>query len=412
MTLRAEWWIGREALDAPRTAPAPHPLFRHSARDLWLVLSLLGQSCATVAAFAFAGRALGALAFGVGILWCSNTISHNQLHTPLFRARWLNRALTLWITLLTGVPQTLWRARHLWHHAGEPKRKQRALPARAKTEIMLVAALWLLGFALDPRTFLLAYLPGYALGMLLCRLQGDMEHALETDRHRGVSYYGALYNFFWFNDGYHAEHHRWPAEHWTRLPDRRGQMIAPESAYPPVLRPLEELPARVNEASAALLSWLEGVALGSRAIQSFMLWTHRRAIRPLLSQLQTNPLDVVIVGGGLFPRSLLILAELLPRARFTVVDRSLENVSRAVDQLKRRGFPLSRVRFVIESFDPAAHGRAHLVVAPLAFVGQQTLLERVPSPLLVHDWIWRSRHATATRVVSLFLLKRVSLRFP
>ena len=43
-----------------------------------------------------------------------------------------------------------------------------------------------------------------------------------------VSCYSRLYNFVWFNNGYHQEHHFRPQVHWTELPTLHPQML-PES---------------------------------------------------------------------------------------------------------------------------------------------------------------------------------------
>lgn len=403
MAMHAEWWASAQA------KPASSSLFRHSARDGWLVLVTLAQALGTLAAFG-AGSAWAGVVLGVGICWCSNTVSHNHLHNPLFRSARRNRAFDLWLTLLLGVPQTLWKARHLWHHAGEPARERRPLPSRARLELALVGALWLGLLLVVPRVFLWTYLPGYLLGMVLCRLQGDMEHARREQPEAGVSYYGRVYNFFWFNDGFHAEHHRFPREHWTRLPERQSAIALPASRLPPHLRFLE---CSDSELRGALLSALERLALGSRLAQRFLLATHRRAIAPLLASLPEAPARVAIVGGGLFPRTLLVLSELLPEARFVVVDRSSESVSLAIEQLKRRKFPLSRVRFCIAELDPSTAAQHDLIVAPLAFVGEDSaLLETARrAPLLRHDWVW-ARPRGRSRVVSWLLLKRVTLSLP
>ncbi len=113
MAMLAEWWL------APSES-RPRSLFRHSARDAWLIGVTLAQTLATLAAFTLLPPLAAALSFAVGICWCSNTVSHNHLHNPLFRSRRANRALDLWLSLLLGVPQTIWKARHVWHHAGEP----------------------------------------------------------------------------------------------------------------------------------------------------------------------------------------------------------------------------------------------------------------------------------------------------
>ena len=40
----------------------------------------------------------------------------------------------------------------------------------------------------------------------------------------GVSTYGKLYNWTWFYNGYHAEHHFRPKVHWTRMQALRDQI--------------------------------------------------------------------------------------------------------------------------------------------------------------------------------------------
>jgi len=398
MAMHAEWW-----LEARRPSRA---LFRHSARDAWLVGVTLAQTLVTAACFGLLathgalGSSAAALIFAVGICWCSNTVSHNHLHNPLFRSRGLNRGFDLWMSVLTGVPQSLWKARHMWHHAGDPKRPARPLSRPAQREILLIAATWLAFFALSPRVFLFAYVPGYLLGMGLCRLQGDMEHV--RGKADGISHYGTLYNFFWFNDGHHAEHHRFPRAHWSELPALRSTITQPASPFPPHLRWLELGPE--------LLGALERLALSSRLLQRFMLHVHARAMTPLLRCLPERPHRVTIVGGGLFPRTLLVLAELLPEARFLIVDKSPESVSRAIEHLKLRRFELSRVRFCIDEFDPEQHRHHDLLVAPLAFVGSEAALCEAEdlAPVLRHEWIWKQRGGPS-RVVSWLLLKRVTL---
>lgn len=403
MAMPAEWW-------SFQSARRSRALFRHSARDAWLVAATWAQAGVMLLAFTLASRSVAgsvvaAAAFSVGICWCSNAVSHNHLHNALFRSKTLNRAFDLWLTLLVGIPQSLWKARHLWHHAGEPAG---ARFSAQRHEILAVGALWAALVLAVPEVFLFAYAPGYLLGLALCRLQGAMEHARAESAEAGVSYYGRVYNFFWFNDGHHAEHHRFPSEHWSRLPARRPAIAFSPSTLPPQLRWLERVSP--SELKGWFLCALERVALGSCWLQRFMLWTHARAMAPLIAALPERPVRVAIVGGGLFPRSLLVLAKLLPDARFEVVDRSVASVSRAVDFLKRHHFPLGRVRFRIESFDPSRHADHDLIVTPLGFVGREaTLCEAARrTRVLRHDWLW-VRPRGRSRVVSLLLLKRVTL---
>src|SRR5260370_7495160 len=54
----------------------------------------------------------------IGVWWNSNTISHNFIHRPFFRSRLLNLLFSAYLSVLLGIPQALWRQRHLAHHAG------------------------------------------------------------------------------------------------------------------------------------------------------------------------------------------------------------------------------------------------------------------------------------------------------
>jgi fatty acid desaturase len=46
----------------------------------------------------------------------------------------------------------------------------------------------------------------------------------------GVSTYHKLYNWTWFYNGYHAEHHFRPKVHWTRMQVLRDQIVDQQRA--------------------------------------------------------------------------------------------------------------------------------------------------------------------------------------
>ena len=96
----------------------------------------------------------------VGVWWNSNTIAHNFIHRPFFRSAGMNRAFSAFLSVLLGIPQTLWRDRHLAHHAGIEWRLR--ISSRLVAETGLVVCLWVGLLSLRPRFFLLAYLPGYS----------------------------------------------------------------------------------------------------------------------------------------------------------------------------------------------------------------------------------------------------------
>ncbi len=361
----------------------------------------------------------------IGLWWNANTISHNFIHRPFFRSRALNTIFSWYLSLLLGLPQTLWRQRHLAHHAGTMGRGEagsrrqdtggrrqeagssrlssirkkadtlniKLLPASCLLppvscllELALVLSLWVGLLIIAPIFTLTIYLPGYLLGLGLCYLQGHYEHARGT-----VSNYGRLYNLLFFNDGYHVEHHERPGEDWRQLPNRLVRS-ASVSRLPAVFRWIESLN----------LCLLERLVLRSRFLQRFVLKRHERAFRRLLPATPAIR-RIGIVGGGLFPRTAIILNRLLPQARLILIDMSAENLQTATAFLK------ADVELVNDCFDSASRYELDLLVIPLAFVGDRAAIyHHPPAPVvLAHDWVWRRRGASV--IVSWALLKRLNM---
>src|SRR3984893_5530875 len=75
----------------------------------------------------------------LGVWWNSNTIAHNFIHRPFFRSTGMNRLFSAGLSVLLGVPQTLWRDRHLAHHAGSEWRLR--VSGRLVAETTLVVCL-------------------------------------------------------------------------------------------------------------------------------------------------------------------------------------------------------------------------------------------------------------------------------
>jgi hypothetical protein len=322
----------------------------------------------------------------VGLWWNANTISHHFIHRPFFRTSALNAVFSLYLSLLLGFPHSLWRARHLAHHCAHEGRRARHGLRLAPLDLVAVIALWAALLVFAPQFMLAVYLPGFVIGLGLCYLQGHYEHARGT-----VSHYGFLYNFLLFNDGYHVEHHARPGAHWRDLcREREGEANA--SRWPAVLRWLECLN----------LCELERLVLRVPALQRFVLKRHERALRRLATRLPPVR-RVGIVGGGLFPRTALILRRVLPHSRLVLIDMSADNLAVA------RRFLDGEVEFINKRFEPSVECEFDLLIIPLAFDGDRAgIYDRPPaSALLVHDWIWRRRGASV--IVSWLLLKRLNL---
>jgi hypothetical protein len=352
-------------------------ILRHSRWDALLIALALVQGiliCALPVAPVIA----------LGLWWNSNTIAHYFIHKPFFRVRLLNRCFSVYESLLLGVPQELWRRRHLQHHFGTGWSGTDA--PLLMLEIGLVAALWVVLAVQAPWFLLTAYAPGYLGGLALCWLHGYYEHQRGT-----VSHHGTLYNLLFFNDGYHIEHHLHPEEHWTRLPGHAdGATMV--SRWPAVLRYLDVLS----------LDGLERCLLRSSFLQKLVLHWHERAFRRLLPHAGCIR-HVGIIGGGLFPRTALILKDLLPEARLTVIDMDLNHIR--VAQAKCP----DEVRFIHDRFDPARVHDLDLLIFPLSFCGdRRSLYQHPPAPtIIVHDWLWSCRGQSAR--VSILLLKRMNL---
>lgn len=361
-------------------------LLRHSSWDLVLIaLALLhGGLLLTVPSVPL---------IALGLWWNANTISHNFVHLPFFQTRATNRVFSAYLSLLLGLPQSLWAARHLAHHRDEPFRW---MPVRGAWlfEGAVVLALWLCLLQVAPRFFVTVYLPGWLLGLGLCQLQGHFEHTRGT-----VSHYGWLYNRLFFNDGFHVEHHARPTRHWRTLPDSREAKLSQVSPWPAVLRWLECLS----------LDGLEQLVCRSVILQRWVLAVHQRAMRRVLED-TLPPRRILIIGGGLFPRTALILRQLAPDATITIVDMRTERLEQA------RRWLDDNVQFVCACCTaqdlPLVARNADLVVVPLALRGERDEFYcHPPAPnVLIHDWLWRRRGQSV--VISLALFKRLNLVTP
>src|SRR5258706_9251801 len=102
----------------------------------------------------------------LGMWWGANTIAHNFIHRPFFTSRWLNRIFSFYFSLILGLPQTLWRSRHLAHHADREWKFK--LTTQLLIETFGVLFLWSAIASSSPRFFFGSYIPAYFLGLCLC----------------------------------------------------------------------------------------------------------------------------------------------------------------------------------------------------------------------------------------------------
>ena len=256
------------------------PLFRYSRWDALLALSGAGIVALLTGSFLYFDdlpRWAIVLAFTAAAwsyCWNLQCISHNFIHNPFFTNIWLNRAFSVLESLALGVPHLLYHHYHMNHHWGDNDAKGsngttkdwssiyrhsmddapepfwryvllsfwrvevgpvlrvvfkhgRAQVVQLIIETLTLAAFWIVMALLNWRFFVMFYLPSYYLGWMLSYAEGYLEHYDAKPGNpyaNSVSSYNWLYNFFWFNNGYHQEHHWDPKVHWTRMAHLHGDI--------------------------------------------------------------------------------------------------------------------------------------------------------------------------------------------
>jgi fatty acid desaturase len=195
-----------------------------------------------------------------------NGVSHNFIHNPYFRAPLLNRLFSLVESVACCFSQTYYDVVHMQHHKGNSDKQNeegetidwisiyrhghddeaenvwsytflsffRDNPAAINREMRkrgAAEARWgnielgtfmvtLALMAFFNWRFICYFLPFMYLGHCFSYLNGYYRHFGGNPDEPiawGVSSYGKLYNWVFFNNGYHAEHHFRPKAHWTRM---------------------------------------------------------------------------------------------------------------------------------------------------------------------------------------------------
>src|SRR5467141_818242 len=220
--------------------------------------------------------------YSVSISWNINGISHNFIHNPYFRSPLLNRLFTLLESVTIGFSQTFYDCVHMQHHKGNADRPDehgetvdwisiykhghdgeaenpwgyvflsffRDNPAAIKRELAKRGNAYVRWGTIELATFIsvllmmalivptnpigfinwrymLFFLPFFYLGHCFSYLNGYFRHyGANPDKPIawGVSSYGKMYNWIFFYNGYHAEHHFRPKVHWTKMEQFQRQI--------------------------------------------------------------------------------------------------------------------------------------------------------------------------------------------
>jgi fatty acid desaturase len=262
------------------------PLFRYSPWDA--LPALCGVAIVALILWTFlhfhslAWWVLVPAFFAIAWSYCWNMqcISHNFIHNPFFTSAWLNRAFSVLESLALGVPHILYHHYHMNHHFGDSDAKGpngstrdwssiyrygkgdqpeafwkyclisyfrvevgpvlsvvirhgRGQIIQTIIETLALGAFWVWMAVADWQYFVFFYLLSYYLGWVLSYAEGYLEHFGAQPGNpyaNSVSSYNPIYNWLWFNNGYHQEHHWDPKVHWTQMKGLhsrlRSQLIA------------------------------------------------------------------------------------------------------------------------------------------------------------------------------------------
>jgi fatty acid desaturase len=196
-----------------------------------------------------------------------NGVSHNFIHNPFFRSPLANHLFGVFNSIACCFSQTYYDAVHTRHHKGNSDRQDesgetidwlsiyrhghegeaenpwsyvflsffRDSPAEIRQdlrkrgnsdlrwgniELAAFAGTLLVMFLFNWRYVVFYFLPFFYLGHCFSYLNGYFRHyGADPDKPIawGVSSYGKLYNWIFFYNGYHAEHHFRPKVHWTKM---------------------------------------------------------------------------------------------------------------------------------------------------------------------------------------------------
>jgi fatty acid desaturase len=217
--------------------------------------------------------------YSVSISWNINGVSHNFIHNPYFRSSLLNRLFSIMESITIGFSQIFYECIHMQRHKGnadrpdedgntidwisiykhghdgeaehplkytflsffreDPTTAFRALKHKDPREafwgvtelVLFVSTFVTLGIA--NWHYIIFLLGFWYFGHCLSYLNGYYRHYGGNPDEPiawGVSSYDRLYNWIWFYNGYHAEHHFRPKVHWTRMQALHDQIAEQQRA--------------------------------------------------------------------------------------------------------------------------------------------------------------------------------------
>jgi len=213
--------------------------------------------------------------FPLTCLWCfiGAVNTHNVVHAPIFRKRWMNDVYRMMITVWYGQPVSLFVPVHNHSHHkhaqtrrdvtrstkvdykhnmvnlykatrwgpsalntckaffAEQKRLGRPIWPQFQREMATLLITYVVLAVFDPITFLVAVFLPHQAGQFGIKAINFMQHdGCEYDNdgfNHSRNFVGPIFNFLFLNNGFHTIHHRSPALHWSVLPEAHAATVKP-----------------------------------------------------------------------------------------------------------------------------------------------------------------------------------------
>ena len=206
-----------------------------------------------------------------GLTFCVLTIKHNHAHQRIFGQRRANQVLDVLIAWLTGTTATGmitihvinhhrelnqeadWGTTHVVDHRWEIQnlvmyipifigrylKGQRALFQQKKYQKLkkaefrengVLLVIYATLFSIKPVSTLLFVVTINLMAQFILLMFNYIQHNGCDERstyNHSINLTGKVMNWFVFNSGFHTIHHRYPNLHWTLLPAKHQELIAP-----------------------------------------------------------------------------------------------------------------------------------------------------------------------------------------
>lgn len=160
-----------------------------------------------------------------------------------------------------------------------------------------------------------------------------------------------------------------------------------------------------------LLDSLEYITMNISYLRNWVLKVHETAFSNIFAlDLIEPPIRFIIVGGGIFPRTAIIIRNMFPDAQIVIQDMNHKSLECAENYMKDLGITDNIIyfksRYTGVNYDVASESvYGTVVILPLAFRGGeicQTTFKTVK-----HCWLWENHPCEKDSIVSYFLLKKI-----